>query len=73
MRYPTNSHVIRVVHCVQVVLHMRVSESDKATLFANGLMHSLTTRFPGFETEYTPAHAILAHPRYKDVCYTEDS
>lgn len=72
-RYPTLSQVIPLMHCTQVVLPRHVSEGEEAASFAKSLLRSLATRFPGLKKAHVPANAMLVVPRYKDICYTEES
>lgn len=71
--YPTLSQLIPLMHYTQVVLHEHVSEGEEVASFARSLLRSLATRFPGLKMVNVPANAMLVDPRYKDICYTEDS
>ncbi|KAH8040937.1 hypothetical protein HPB51_013107 [Rhipicephalus microplus] len=72
-RYPTLSKVIPLVHCAQVVLHKHTSQGEEAASFARSLLRILATRLSGLKIANVPANAMLVDPRYKDICYTEDS
>ncbi|KAH8019297.1 hypothetical protein HPB51_018809 [Rhipicephalus microplus] len=72
-RYPTLSQVILLVHCAQVVLHKHKSQGEEAASFARSFLRSLATRFPGLKMANVPTNAMLVDPRYKEICYTEDS
>lgn len=61
------------MHCAQVVVHKHASQGEEAASFARSLLRSLATRFPGLKMANVPANAMLVDPRYKDICYTEDS
>ncbi|CAN8016577.1 unnamed protein product [Ixodes persulcatus] len=56
-----------------------VRRSFAEDLFANGpsfarsLLRSIATRFPDVKMALVPANAMLVDPRYKDICYTEES
>ncbi|KAH6933470.1 hypothetical protein HPB50_015418 [Hyalomma asiaticum] len=71
--YPTLSQVTPLMHCTQLVLHEHVSEGEEAASFARSLLRSNATRFPGLKMANVPANAMPVDPRYKDICYTEDS
>ncbi|KAG0444628.1 hypothetical protein HPB47_013578 [Ixodes persulcatus] len=72
-RYPTLSQVIPLVHCTEVVLREHVREGEEAASFARSLLRSIATRFPDVKMALVPANAMLVDPRYKDICYTEES
>ncbi|KAH7977182.1 hypothetical protein HPB51_026968 [Rhipicephalus microplus] len=72
-RYPTLSQVIPLVHCAQVVLHKHASQGEEAASFARSLLRSLAARSPGLKMANVLANAMLVDPRYKDICYAEDS
>ncbi|KAH9365830.1 hypothetical protein HPB48_013366 [Haemaphysalis longicornis] len=73
-RYPTLSQVIPLVHCTEVVLREQVHEGEEAaSIVCKEPLCSIATRFPDVKMALVSANATLVDPRYKDICYAEES
>lgn len=69
--YPTLSQVIPLLHCTRLVLTQH--STDEAASLASSLLRSIGARFPDFKMSRLPALAMLVDPRFKDICYIEES
>ncbi|CAN7937674.1 unnamed protein product, partial [Ixodes hexagonus] len=61
------------LNCIGFIACRKKQVKRKGCHRSRPLLRSIATRFPDVKMALVPANAMLVDPRYKDICYTEES